>query len=108
MNPESAQLKNALAWNLSTAPDPYVRNGQEALRLAREAMRSAHGDNPAYIDTLAAALAETGDFGRAALTQRKAISLATPEMVQRGGYDRRLRLYESRQPYRQPADHSGG
>lgn len=107
LDPESVPLKNALAWNLSTAPDPYVRNGEEALRLAREVAASDEGQRPAFMDTLAAALAETGDFRRAAQTQRQAMSLASPEVIARGGYEARLRLYESGQPYHQRRVASG-
>ena len=98
--PDDAALMNALAWNLATVPDPYVRDGAEAVRLARAALAATGGRNPAYVDTLAAALAESGDFGAAVATQRRAISLADADEVRTQGYSERLRLYQAGQPYR--------
>jgi serine/threonine-protein kinase len=56
------------------------------------------------MDTLAAALAENGDFDEAVDLQREAISLVD-DIDRRLSIERRLVLYESRQPYREePGD----
>lgn len=95
-----ATLKNA-AWLRGTHPDPNVRDGAEALRLARRAAESSPGD-PECLDVLAAAQAELGSFPEAAATARQAADLA-----RRQGRDAlaeavaaRLRLYEAGAPWR--------
>ena len=56
-----------------------------------------------YVDTLAAAYAEAGDFVSAVEWQKKAIDLLTEEEHPRQwrDFESRLKLYESRQPARQ-------
>jgi hypothetical protein len=60
--------------------------------------------NAEYIDTLAAAYAETGDFDSAVEFQKKAMSLLVrgeaPEQ-ERSDYEARLKLYQSGKPYRE-------
>ena len=49
---------NDLAWVLATSPEASLRNGKEAVRLARQAVKLGGGKQPAFLDTLAAAYAE--------------------------------------------------
>ena len=51
-----------------------------------------------FLDTLAAACAEAGDFEGAINWQRKAIELATAAEDRRD-FQRRLKLYEHGKPY---------
>jgi Flp pilus assembly protein TadD len=85
LRPGWAFPANNLAWLLATDSDPGIRDGAEALRLARAVVQADHGQNPATLSTLAAAHAETGDFPGAIAALRKAIDLAgragnTPEL----------------------------
>lgn len=64
--PDDGALQQLLAWELATAPEAHLRNGSEALRLARHVL-AVDSEDPILLYTLAAALAETGDF-RGALT----------------------------------------
>ena len=68
-------LDNA-AWLLATAPDVSIRNGAKALALARQLDRLSRGNNPAILDTLAAACAETGQFPEAIDAAQRALALA--------------------------------
>jgi tetratricopeptide (TPR) repeat protein len=99
-DPNNARL---LAWELATAPDPALRNGAEARRLAEYAFSRRAGD-PLFADTLAAALAEAGEFADAATLATTALDLAPAD----GGdlktaIAARRELYLAGKPYRQNA-----
>ncbi len=66
---------NDLAWIRATNPDPTLRNGRQAVTLARHACATVP-DSVKYLDTLAAAYAEAGDARRAADTEKAAIKAA--------------------------------
>ncbi len=67
---------NFLARILATASDPQIRNGQQSVELARRSCELVRYENPVYLDTLAAALAEAGQFPEAIQTAEQARSLA--------------------------------
>ena len=96
---------NAAAWLLSTCPDAKVRDAKRALTLAKKACDISSWKDGDVIDTLAAALAETGDFAQAVTWQERAIELIkaqSPSADQQKEEDARLDLYRKGQPYRQP------
>jgi serine/threonine-protein kinase len=101
---ENASLANALAWILATAPDDKLRNANEALRWARMACQGESASNPGYLDTLAAALAESGAFDEAIQTAEHAIKVATDAGNKRRAalLTRRLALYQAHRPYHDP------
>ncbi len=101
--PKAAVLANALAWLLATAPQARQRNGDEAVRLAEAACEATQSRNAAYLDTLAAAYAEAGRYGKAIETQQLAIRLAREAGDTRTvtAYEGRLRLYQTDRPFRQ-------
>lgn len=76
MLPESAGLTNELAWLLATCPEPALRNGDEAVKLARHAAELAGDNNCNELDTLAAAFAEAGRFDEAIATAERALEIA--------------------------------
>jgi tetratricopeptide (TPR) repeat protein len=61
-DPLNYEPVNDLAWVLATAKQDSVRDGSEALNLARKACEMSQFEDWNTLDTLAAALAETGDF----------------------------------------------
>jgi Flp pilus assembly protein TadD len=67
---------NNLAWVLATDPHPEIRRGAEAVQLASRACLLTRNQEPALLGTLAAALAESGDFDKAVATGQKAHDLA--------------------------------
>jgi tetratricopeptide (TPR) repeat protein len=64
------------AWLLATSPEASLRNGPKALALARQLDRLSGGNNPALLDTLAAAYAESGQFPEAVDAAQRALALA--------------------------------
>jgi len=93
---------NGLAWILATCPDASVRDGQRAVDLASRAVAATQRKDDSYLDTLAAAYAEAGQFAEAVKTQKEAMALlSNNEESTAKGYPSRLKLYESGSPCRQ-------
>jgi tetratricopeptide (TPR) repeat protein len=88
---------------LASADDPSERNGAEALRWARRACQVNKYQNPMYLDTLAMALAETGQFDQAVQTANQARSIAqqTGKASLAGEVSARIELYRQHRPYRE-------
>lgn len=76
LRPDWASPLNAEAWVLATSADDHVRNGVEALRLAERAAELTSRQQPAILNTLAAAYAETGRFSEAIGTATQAAEIA--------------------------------
>lgn len=66
---------NSRAWLYATCPDASIRNGQFAIADARKACELGKWKYPGYIDTLAAAYAEAGDFDSAVRYEERAITV---------------------------------
>jgi tetratricopeptide (TPR) repeat protein len=96
------QLLNNLAWALATCPEDSVRNGARAVELARQANELTGDKNPRVLGTLAAALAESGNFLKAVETAQRALELATAKTnsVQIEALRTRLALYQDKRPFR--------
>ena len=95
--------QNNLAWRLATCPQAALRDGARAVELAREADRLAGGKNPDYLDTLAAAYAEAGQFPQAVEAAERALTLAVAQSNPRMEDIRaRLKLYQGGSPFHEP------
>jgi eukaryotic-like serine/threonine-protein kinase len=92
---------NEVAWQLATSPEPGLRDGTNAIAFAEKAVAATGRTNVMYIDTLAAACAEAGQFEKAVSAQKEAMALATEDEKKRDRYEDRLKLYQSNTPYRQ-------
>ncbi|UCE49615.1 MAG: tetratricopeptide repeat protein, partial [Phycisphaerales bacterium] len=94
---------NGRAWRRATDPVAELRNGPQAIDDATKACELTNWQIPTYVDTLAAAYAETGDFDSAIKWQKKAIDLLAEEQrpLHRPDFESRLKRYESGQPARQ-------
>jgi tetratricopeptide (TPR) repeat protein len=101
--PESHDALNNLAWIYATHPDSRYRNGKQALALAKQLCDLTKHENPAYLDALAAAHAELGDFQQAARIADKAVHLAvsTGQENLASQLLTRSLLYKAAKPYRE-------
>lgn len=119
-----AEVINQRAWLRATCPDASFRNGNLATTDAKKACDLTHWKNSTYLDTLAAASAEAGDFDSAVRSEEQAVNLissgkdehwripgqamakeAEIEVNRRdkeslSGYSKRLDLYKQHKPYR--------
>lgn len=102
--PDSAETLNNLAWLLATDPNPAIRNGMEAVRLAGRACEVTSNQIPALIGTLAAALAEAARFEEASRSARLAAEIATQlGQTNIAARNRELQqLYDQGKPYHEP------
>jgi predicted Zn-dependent protease len=73
--PEDYVTKNNLAWLYATASDKQFRNGEEAVRLAQEALFLAPGNLHVW-STLAEAHYVSGNYERAAKAAAECMRLA--------------------------------
>jgi tetratricopeptide (TPR) repeat protein len=107
MDPLYASAYNSLAWLWATCPQETYRDGKRALEYARKANELTYWEEPNYMDTLAAANAEAGNFDEAIKWQNKALSF--PLFANNEGIDARarLQLYTERKPYREPYTSQG-
>jgi len=93
-----------LAWVYATDPDPAMRDGAEAIRLAEHVLASVANPTPEMLDTLAAAYAESGrheDAVRTALRALEACASSGTKSLARE-IRARLELYRAGRQYRRP------
>ena len=98
-SPESSLLHNNKAWLLATCPDDTVRDGELAVEHATKACELTSWRNAYYVDTLAAAYAEAGDFESAVKWQEDAIRLGGGTYSE--DFRKRLRLFQAGKAYRE-------
>jgi TPR repeat protein len=93
--------RNEFAWELAVSPEAELRNGAFAVEIMEGV--TAERPTPAYLDTLAAAYAEAGQFEDAARAQQRAIDAlsGSESTATRDEYLDRAELYRSRRPYRE-------
>jgi tetratricopeptide (TPR) repeat protein len=123
-NPEELALTlNQRAWLYATCPEASLRNGQSALADAKRACEMDKWKESHYIDTLAAAYAEVGDFDSAVRFEERALNMKKSKSVEAvkgvsekvtkdlnandrlnlAGFSQRLELYKQHRPYRDTA-----
>jgi tetratricopeptide (TPR) repeat protein len=108
---EAVQLKPGLpspsiglAWLLATHPDEKLRNPSQAIQLGETLAAQSEYNNWMSLDALAAAYASAGRFDEAVSTAQKAVALVKgPSPADESAVRDRLRLYQSRKPYRETA-----
>ena len=93
---------NELAWILATCPDDKVRDGKRAIKLATRACEFTNWKVGNYLDTLAAAYAEAGQFDEAVRFQKKVLADPAFDAKLTPEAKRRLELYQRKKPLRHP------
>jgi hypothetical protein len=78
VDPTNLLAVSSLAWTYATDPDPQIRDGRKAIQLAQFCVEQTQSQEPVYLDILAAAYAETGQFRLALETASQALRLAGP------------------------------
>ncbi|MCA9170816.1 MAG: ASPIC/UnbV domain-containing protein [Planctomycetales bacterium] len=101
--PDEPEALNNLAWILATSSHDALRNGADALTLAQRLCDREGRRTPPSLSTLAAALAETGDFDKAVATLDEAIRLARTEGADdvAAKLEQRRELFLQHQPFRE-------
>jgi tetratricopeptide (TPR) repeat protein len=127
-----ALVLNQRAWLRATCPEASFRNGQLAIADSKRACQLSKWNRAGWVDTLAAAYAETGDFDAAVRYEQQAITmsktepevrdrelrstigrplrekerndLATSATKSAQGFLKRLELYKQHSPFREPRE----
>jgi len=92
---------NRLARLHATCPVERHRDGERAVELAVLACRAIEWGHPDYLDTLAAAYAEIGDFDLAVKWQTKALDMGRDDEEMAARLRARLELYQAGKPCRE-------
>jgi len=104
-----AKSLDRLARVLACAAEEQARNGGEAIRLATRAADLTGWEQPAVLDTLAAAHAEAGHFEDAVKVLQTAIELLNQNGAtnEARNLEPRLRSFQNRQPWREDFTNGG-
>ena len=103
-SPGDGELLAALAFALATAPQPHLRQGEQALGYATRALAAQSPPGIEALDAQAAALAELNRFDVAAEVALQALTIARAQgrRDQIAGLEQRLEGYRLGLPYRDP------
>ena len=105
--PDWPEVLNNLAWILATHEDPEFRDGVQALQLAQKACELTHHKEANFLDTLAAAYAETDQFDQALHTAQIArqMALAAGQVEMARVMEKRMQLFKAgKRTYESSAD----
>jgi tetratricopeptide (TPR) repeat protein len=89
-----------LAQLLATCPDEKVRDGRRAVELAARACDLSGWSNGIFLDSLAAAYAENGQFGEAVRFETKALDDSQFRRLEGTEARQHLELYKQKKPLR--------
>lgn len=99
LDPNLGRAHQGAAWLMATCPDSTFRNHQLALQAAKKAIELEGNDDAKFLDTLAAAYANAGQFEEAKALVARAVELAPVTEVE--PLKVRMTMYEQGEPYRQ-------
>jgi tetratricopeptide (TPR) repeat protein len=98
LRPEESMYRNQLAWLLATCPLDDVRDGAKAVEHATRGCELTQWKDGNLLDTLAAALAESGRFAEAVEQAHKGEALAPDNL--RGDIRSHIQRYRAGKPVR--------
>jgi tetratricopeptide (TPR) repeat protein len=101
LNPKLGRAYLSAAWLMATCSDAKYRDPEKAVSAAEKALDLDGDKDYRYLDTLAAAQANAGQFDLAKATIAKALAAVPKSESTR--VQQRLRLYESNRAYREGA-----
>ena len=102
--PNDILTANNYAWILATHPDPDLRDGAKANHWAGIACDATNNGIPPLLGTLAASLAEIGEFDQAIVVSQMAV-LASRKFKKEDLAKRledRMKSYQNKKPFRDP------
>jgi uncharacterized protein (TIGR03067 family) len=107
LDPNAFDIYGAVAWLQATCPDAKYRDGRKAVDNASKACELTCGKSCWYIEALAAAYAESGEFEKARQWEEKAIGSPMPigsvSDDDKQAMRSRLELYRQGKPYHRKA-----
>ena len=103
LKPDSADVLNNLGWLYATYEDATTENANKAIEYARRSCELTGYNDPVYLDTLGVAYAAAGKFEEAKAMAGKALIIATANGQEKitSEVEKRIKLYEAGQPYRE-------
>lgn len=101
--PDDLRFAYQLSWLFSSSPEKKLRNGKEALRLAKLIFEKKDIDISSKFDLVAAALAENGQFEKASEMATQAYQSAVKTGKRQLATDifKRVKLYKMNKPFRE-------
>ncbi|MBA3544683.1 MAG: tetratricopeptide repeat protein [Chthoniobacterales bacterium] len=100
VEPRSARPHNSLAWFLATCPEGKYRDGNTAVREASIACTLTQWKDAGYLDTMAAACAESGDFAQAVKRGQEAVK-SVPKGERKKSLESHLAVFRQGKPWRE-------
>jgi tetratricopeptide (TPR) repeat protein len=94
---------NTLAWTLATHQDAKIRDGADAVKLATRAVSITRGTDAGFLDTLAAAYAESGNFTNAtyAIGRAMQVANASGQTNSIAEFQTHLKSFQAQHPWRE-------
>lgn len=105
LDPADERIAARLSLLLAACPDHNLRNGEEAMKLARRISRDGQSGSPLALSALAAAHAELGQFEEAQTIAQRArhAALAGNDIATARQIENQLAQYAARRPWRFPS-----
>ena len=103
LNPGNIDALDKAGWFLAACGEKSVENANQAIAYAKRACELTKYAVPEFLDTLGVACAASGKFADAKAAAEKALNLArkTGKEGLAGEIEKRIKLYEAGQPYRE-------
>jgi tetratricopeptide (TPR) repeat protein len=101
---DSARARNAWAWFLATCPDGSLRHGITAVFEAKAACELSDWAEPSYLDTLAAAYAENGEFDQAVKFAARAVEKLPLSDSAHPRFEQHLAFFQQKKAWRTNSD----